>query len=142
MRKKYEIAFQYDLYGNQITHSSKEGTKIIRYNEKNQIEQIESKQGITYLRYDENGNLSQKINADGREDNYTYDEWDQMIELSQGQEIYAYAYDGQGGRIRQTYEDQRDYQMEVWYYREEQESMIEERELKETIQAFKEKVRK
>ena len=132
--------YQYDLYGNQVTHSTKEGTKTFRYNEQNQIERIESKTGITYLSYDENGNLSKKIHEDGQVDEYQYDEWDQLVQLEQGKDVYEYEYDAQGERITQTYTDTQDYHLEVWYNGEESYTIVAEEEIAETFRIFKEKV--
>ena len=82
--------------------------EITNQNEENQIEQIETKQGIIYLSYDENGNLSKKIHEDGQVDEYQYDEWDQLVQLEQGKDVYEYEYDAQGERIAQTYTDTQD----------------------------------
>ena len=132
--------YQYDLYGNQVTHSTKDGTKTFQYNEQNQIERIESETGITYLSYDENGNLSKKIHEDGQVDEYQYDEWDQLVQLEQGKDVYEYEYDAQGERIAQTYTDIQDYHLEVWYNGEESYTIVAEEEIAETFRILKEKV--
>lgn len=72
--------YTHDVFGNQITSSSSDGKKTYKYNDKNQVESIDTELGIIKFSYDGNGNVSKKVNEDGRVDVYTYDTFNQYTE--------------------------------------------------------------
>ncbi len=110
-----ETTYQHDIFGNQIEMSTSLSNKKYVYNNNNQIESIVSDEGTMHIDYDDNGNIIQKININGTIDKYTYDEYDQLVQLEQGQYVYDYHYDGQNQRIKQIKTDTNDYHYDVWY---------------------------
>lgn len=139
--EEIKTTYQYDIYGNQITRSSKDGIKTTKYNDKNQIESIVTEEGTAYFTYDSNGNLAKKINEDGRVDYYIYDDLNQLIRLEQGYDSYEYHYDGEKERIEQKYVDTKDYHMEVWYDDREPFTIVTEEVIDDTFLTLREKVK-
>ncbi|MCI8541609.1 MAG: LysM peptidoglycan-binding domain-containing protein [Erysipelotrichaceae bacterium] len=133
-----KTTYHYDLDGNQITQSNQDGTKTVKYNDENQIEQIITKEGITYLSYDENGNLAKVKHADGQSDTYTYNEFNQLTKYQQGDLIYTYRYDGQKERIEQKIQDTKEYHKDVWY--DETETIVEKETLNASFDHLKQQV--
>ena len=140
--KLVKTTYAYDVFGNQIESSSTEGKKISKYNDKNQVESIETEEGKIQFSYDDNGNISKKINEDGRIDLYTYDELNQLTKLEQGQYVYEYAYDAEKERIQQIKTDTKDYHYDVWYEYTEKADVVGDSELQDTFDHLIDKVKK
>ena len=139
--KKVKTTYQYDIYGNQVSNSSNEGKKTYKYNDKGQISSIDTNKGIIKFSYDANGNVQKKINEDGRIDLYTYDEFNQLTQLQQGQYTYDYKYDAEKERISQKRTDTKDYHFDQWYTYSEQLPVVSDETIKTTFASLKEQVR-
>ncbi|TDW14693.1 RHS repeat-associated protein [Breznakia blatticola] len=113
--KLVKTSYTYDMYGNKRVSSNDEGVKTYTYNDKNQLESVESTKGVSRYYYNDNGNLTSKVNSDGSKEVYTYDEFDHLVEHQKGDYIYTFAYDAQGDKISESKQDVRTYQKQVWY---------------------------
>ncbi|MEG0664744.1 MAG: hypothetical protein RR483_06565, partial [Clostridia bacterium] len=140
--KKVDTTHQHDVFGNQVENSSSEGKKVFKYNDKNQVESIETDKGMIKYRYDDNGNVSKKINDNGRVDLYTYDDLNQLTKLEQGQFIYDYKYDAEKERISQKKTDTKDYHYDQWYNYSEPLDVVGDLEIEDTFKNLKEQAKK
>ncbi len=135
--KKVKTTYSFDAFGNQQEVTSSGSSKKYIYNQKNQIERIETNKGDIRFKYDENGNIQKKINVDGKTNEYVYDDLNQLIELKQGQYIYSYKYDAQKERISQTKKDTKVYRYDDWYEYNEQVALMDKKEVKEAFVSLK-----
>ncbi|MDN7226744.1 DNRLRE domain-containing protein [Planococcus sp. N064] len=92
-------SYTYDSVGNRLSKTTlKNGTSLTASYSYNIVNQLESVNGQNYT-YDNNGNRL----SDGKY-NYSYDEFDQLIEIQNlnGTTISSYSYDDQGRRLSKT----------------------------------------
>jgi RHS repeat-associated protein len=85
--------YAYDAVGNRTVMTDSMGAYVSTYDAANRLTNVD---GVTYT-WDSQGNLS----SDGVF-TYTYDAANRLIEAVQGTNIYTFAYNGQGDRLRQT----------------------------------------
>ena len=85
--------YTYDAVGNRLTEETNEATSSYTYDAANRLTDVD---GVAYT-WDANGNLL----ADGTS-TYTYDAANRLVELEQGDDTYAYTYNGLGDRLSQT----------------------------------------
>ena len=134
--------YQFDIYGNQQVISSSEGNKTYLYNEQNQLESIQTEKGTIKYTYNKNGNLAMKTIEDGQKEKYSYNEFEQLIEVDKGQYVYSYVYDGEQERIGQTKKDTQDYHYDVWYTTRKNLNLVSKEEITDTFDSLREQVAK
>ncbi len=140
--KLVDTTYKQDIFGNQVSSSSNEGSKTYKYNDKGQVESIDTNKGMIKYNYDDNGNVSKKVNEDGRVDFYKYNEFNQLIQLQQGQFTYDYKYDAENERISQTRKDTKDYHFDEWYSYREDLPTISDSQIKNVFENVKKQVSK
>jgi RHS repeat-associated protein len=85
--------YTYDAVGNRLTQETHEGTNTYAYDIANRLIEVD---GVAYT-WDANGNL-----LDDGVSAYTYDYANRLTGLTQGDDTYAFAYNGLGDRLQQT----------------------------------------
>jgi RHS repeat-associated protein len=85
--------YTYDAVGNRLTQQTLTQTTVYTYDNANRLTNVN---GVAQI-WDDNGNL---LN-DGAS-TYAYDSANRLITVTQGANVYAFAYNGQGDRLRQT----------------------------------------
>lgn len=114
--KLIETKYGYDLYGNQTETSSDGKFKIYHYNERNQLTNIKTQDGLTDIYYNKNGNMKEILYAGGKKETLEYDEFDQLIKLSNSKDqSFEYEYDAQGDRTSYVKNINDPYDAEAWY---------------------------
>ena len=84
--------YAYDAVGNRLTETTQNSSTSYTYDIANRLTGVN---GVTYT-WDNNGNLLNDGTAA-----YTYDYNNKLVGLTQGTDVYQYAYNGLGDRIRQ-----------------------------------------
>lgn len=140
--KLITTTYKNDVFGNRMESSSSEGKKTYKYNERNQVESIETKDGVIKYNYDSNGNVSKKVNEDGRVDLYKYDEFNQLVQLDQDRYVYDYKYDAENERVQQIKTDTKDYHYDQWYDYNESLELVEDKEIDDVFKNLQEQVKK
>jgi RHS repeat-associated protein len=87
------FTYTYDEVGNRLTQTTLTNTTVYTYDNANRLTNVN---GVAQI-WDDNGNL---VN-DGAS-TYAYDSANRLITVTQGANVYAFAYNGQGDRLRQT----------------------------------------
>jgi RHS repeat-associated protein len=87
------FTYTYDAVGNRATQQTLTQTTVYTYDNANRLTNVN---GVAQI-WDDNGNL---VN-DGAS-TYAYDSANRLITVTQGANVYIFAYNGQGDRVRQT----------------------------------------
>jgi len=87
------FTYTYDSAGNRLTQTTLTNTTVYTYDLANRLINVGA---VTYT-WDNNGNLL----SDGASA-YAYDSTNRLITVTQGANVYAFAYNGLGDRLRQT----------------------------------------
>jgi len=87
------FTYTYDAVGNRLTQTTLTNTTVYTYDIANRLTNV----GSQVYTWDNNGNL-----LSGGASTYAYDSANRLITVTQGANVYAFAYNGQGDRLRQT----------------------------------------